>query len=175
VVAPETPVEQLAASAATLEDIYAQRNGRLKVEVTAPKSLVIGKDPFAFNVRSNTNGYLYAVMLGSDGKSFYLLYPNKLDQDNKIKANVSYKFPKPGWSIKAAGPEGTNRVLFVVSQSPRDPKIFAIDDAGGGGPFAFTLAEMTARKRLVDFFIGRGVQGKNGQMAAALVNVAEVR
>ena len=172
----ETPVEQLAASAATLEDIYAQRNGRLKVEVTAPKSLVIGKDPFAFSVRSNTNGYLYAVMLGSDGKSFYLLYPNKLDQDNQIKANVTYKFPKPGlWSIKAAGPEGTNRVLFVVSQSPRDPKIFALDEVSGGGPFAFSLAEMTARKRLVDFFLGRGVKGKNGQMAASLVSVAEVR
>jgi hypothetical protein len=174
-VSAETPVEQLAASAATLEDIYAQRNGRLKLDVTAPKSLVIGKDPFAFNVRSSTNGYLYAVMLGSDGRSFYLLYPNKLDQDNQIKANVTYKFPKPGWSIKAAGPEGTNRVLFVVSQSPRDPKIFAVDDDSGGGPFSFSLAEMTARKRLVDFFIGRGVQGKNGQMAASLVSVAEVR
>jgi hypothetical protein len=171
----ETPAEQLAASAATLEDIYAQRNGRLKVEVTAPKSLVIGKDPFAFSVRSTTNGYLYAVMLGSDGKSFYLLYPNKLDQDNQIKANVTYKFPKPGWSIKAAGPEGTNRVLFVVSQSPRDPKIFALDEVSGGGPFAFSLAEMTARKRLVDFFLGRGIKGKNGQMAASLVSVAEVR
>ncbi len=171
----ETPAEQLTASVATLEDIYAQRNGRLKLEVTAPKSLVIGKDPFSFNVRSSTNGYLYAVMLGSDGKSFYLLYPNKLDQDNQIKANVTYKFPKPGWSIKAAGPEGTNRVLFVVSQSPRDPKIFALDDASGGGPFSFSLAEMTARKRLVDFFIGRGVQGKNGQMAASLVSVAEIR
>lgn len=171
----ENPAEQLTASAATLEDIYAQRNGRLKLEVTAPKSLVIGKDPFAFNVRSSTNGYLYAVMLGSDGKSFYLLYPNKLDQDNKIKANVTYKFPRPGWSIKAAGPEGTNRMLFVVSQSPRDPKIFATDDASGGGPFSFSLAEITARKRLVDFFIGRGVQGKNGQMAASLVSVAEVR
>jgi hypothetical protein len=171
----ESPAEQLAASAATLEDIYAQRNGRLKVEVTAPKSLVIGKDPFTFNVRSSTNGYLYAVMLGSDGKSFYLLYPNKLDQDNKIKANITYKFPRPGWSIKAAGPEGTNRVLFVVSQSPRDPKIFALDEASGGGPFSFSLAEMTARKRLVDFFIGRGVQGKNGKMAASLISVAEVR
>lgn len=171
----ETPAEQLTASAATLEDIYAQRNGRLKLEVTAPKSLVIGKDPFTFNVRSSTNGYLYAVMLGSDGKSFYLLYPNKLDQDNKIKANVTYKFPRPGWSVKAAGPEGTNRMLFVVSQSPRDPKIFATDDPSRGGPFAFSLAEMTARKRLVDFFIGQGVQGKNGQMAASLVSVAEVR
>ena len=78
------------------------------------------------------------------------------------------------WSIKAAGPEGTNRVLFVVSQSPRDPKIFALDEVSGGGPFAFSLAEMTARKRLVDFFLGRGIKGKNGLMAASLVSVAEV-
>ena len=172
---PETPAEQLAASASTLQDIHAQRNGRLTVEVTAPKRLTIGKDPFTFNVRANTDGYLYAVMLGSDGKSFYLLFPNKLDQDNKIKANVRYTFPRPGWSIKAGGPEGTNRVLFVVSPSARDPKIFAPDEASGGGAFTFSVAEMTARQRLVDFFVGRGVQGRDGRMASTLVEIAEVR
>jgi hypothetical protein len=145
------------------------------VEVTAPKRLTIGKDPFTFNVRANTDGYLYAVMLGSDGKSFYLLFPNKLDQDNKIKANVRYTFPRPGWSIKAGGPEGTNRVLFVVSPSARDPKIFAPDEASGGGAFTFSVAEMTARQRLVDFFVGRGVQGRDGRMASTLVEIAEVR
>jgi hypothetical protein len=172
---PETPAEQLAASASTLQDIHAQRNGRLTVEVTAPKRLTIGKDRFTFNVRANTDGYLYAVMLGSDGKSFYLLFPNKLDQDNKIKANVRYTFPRPGWSIKAGGPEGTNRVLFVVSPSARDPKIFAPDEASGGGAFTFSVAEMTARQRLVDFFVGRGVQGRDGRMASTLVEIAEVR
>lgn len=173
--APETPAEQLAASASTLQDIHSQRSGRLTVEVTAPKRLTIGKDPFTFNVRSNTDGYLYAVMLGSDGKSFYLLFPNKLDQDNKIKANARYTFPRPGWSIKAGGPEGTNRVLFVVSPSARDPKIFAPDEASGGGAFTFSVAEMTARQRLVDFFVGRGVQGRDGRMASTLVEIAEVR
>jgi hypothetical protein len=172
---PETPAEQLAASASTLQDIHSQRNGRLTVEVTAPKRLTIGKDPFTFNVRANTDGYLYAVMLGSDGKSFYLLFPNKLDQDNKIKANVRYTFPRPGWSIKAGGPEGTNRVLFVVSPSARDPKIFSPDEASGGGAFTFSVAEMTARQRLVDFFVGRGVQGRDGRMASTLVEIAEVR
>lgn len=169
----ESQAEQLVASAATLDDIYAQRNGKLRLEVAAPQSLVIGKDAFTFSVRSNTDGYLYAVMLGSDGKSFYMLFPNKLDQDNRIKANVRYAFPRTGWSIKAGGPEGTNRVLFVVSQSPRDSKMFVQDEASGGGPFTFSLAEMTARKRLIDFFVGRGVKDKNGQMAAALVSIAE--
>jgi hypothetical protein len=172
---PESPADQLVASRATLEDILAQRNGKLKLDVTAPKQLTINKDPFSFSVRSNTDGYLYAVMLGSDGKSFYLLYPNKLDQDNRIKANTQYKFPRPGWSITAGGPAGTNQILFVVSQSARDTSIFVSSQEGGGGPFAFEVADLAARSRLVDFFVGRGVKGGNGRMAATLVKVEEVQ
>ena len=172
---PETAADQLLASRATLDDIFAQRNGKLKLDVTAPKKLTINKDQFTFSVQSNTDGYLYAVMLGSDGKSFYLLYPNKLDQDNRIKANTRYKFPRPGWSITAAGPAGTDQILFVVSQSPRDASVFVPSQAdAGGGPFAFSVADLAARSRLVDFFVGRGVKGGNGRMAATLVTVEEV-
>jgi hypothetical protein len=169
----ESPVEQQVASMATLQDILAQRNGRLNVEVKAPKQLAIGKDRFSFNVKANTDGYLYAVMLGSDGQSFYLLFPNKIDTDNKIKANTSYQFPRKGWSIKAGGPEGTNKLLLVVSQSPRDPKLFVPDGSSGGGPFTYAVSDLTARKRLIDFFVGRGVQG-NARMAAGMVEIREV-
>lgn len=172
---PEKPAEQLLASAATLQDIYAMRNGRLKLEVSAPEQLTIDKDPLQFSVRSNTAGHLYAVMLGSDGRSFYLLFPNKLDSDNRIKANTTYRFPRPGWAVKAGGPEGVNHLLFVVSQSPRDPRVFVPTDSGdGGGPFTFAVTDLIARQRLVDFFIGRGVQGRNRQMAAAMVTIKEV-
>jgi hypothetical protein len=172
---PETAADQLLASRATLDDILAQKNGKLKLDVTAPKKLTINKDQFTFSVQSNTDGYLYAVMLGSDGKSFYLLYPNKLDQDNRIKANTRYKFPRPGWSITAGGPAGTDQILFVVSQSPRDASVFVpSQDGAGGGPFAFSVADLAARSRLVDFFVGRGVKGGNGRMAATLVTVEEV-
>jgi hypothetical protein len=171
----ETIEDQLTASRATLDDILSQRNGRFKLDVQAPKQLKINRDPFKFTLKSSTEGYLYAVMLGSDGKSFYLLYPNKLDRENKIKANTSYTFPRPGWSIKAGGPAGTNQVLFVVTPSPRDPKIFVPDEGSGGGDFTYAVADITARKRLVDFFVGRGVQGRKGQMAATLVKVEEVQ
>lgn len=173
-VAPEKPAERILASGATLRDIYEQRNGRLKIEVNAPKQLTIGKDPLKVSVLSNSDGYLYAVMLGSDAKSFYLLFPNKLDQDNRIKANNLFTLPRPGWSIKAAGPEGTNQILFVISQSPRDSEIFSTDDATSGGPFIFSMADMAARKRLIDFFIGKGVHGQNGQIAASLISIKEV-
>jgi hypothetical protein len=172
---PEKPAEQLLASAATLQDIYAMRNGRLKLEVSAPEQLTIDKDPLQFSVRSNTAGYLYAVMLGSDGRSFYLLFPNKLDGDNRIKANTTYRFPRPGWAVKAGGPEGVNHLLFVVSQSPRDPRVFVPTDSGdGGGPFTFAVTDLIARQRLVDFFIGRGVQGRSRLMAAQLLTIKEV-
>jgi hypothetical protein len=169
----ESPAEQQVASSATLDDILAQRNGKLSLNVKAPKQLAIGKDAFSFNVKANTDGYLYAVMLGSDGQSFYLLFPNKIDTDNRIKANTAYQFPRKGWSIKAGGPEGTNKLLLVVSQSPRDPKLFVPDASSGGGPFTYTLSDLAARKRLIDFFVGRGVQG-NARMAASLVEIREV-
>lgn len=172
--AAEQPQAQLLASMATLNDIFAQRNGRHRVNVSMPSKLVINKDSFNFSVRSSVDGYLYAVMLGSDGKSFYLLFPNKLDGDNKVKANVEYKFPRPGWAVKAGGPEGVNNILFVVSQSPRDPKIFVPEDSGGG-VFTFSVTDLVGRQRLIDFFLGRGVQGRNGAMAANLVKVQEVR
>jgi uncharacterized caspase-like protein len=172
---PDKPLPPLLASAATLEDIYAMRNGRLRLNVKAPQQLTINKDPLTFSVQSNTDGYLYAVMLGSDGSSFYLLFPNKLDGNNKIRANTTYNFPRPGWGVKAGGPEGTNHVLFVVSQSPRDPNIFVPQaSSDGGGAFTYSVTDLTARKRLIDFFVGRGVQGRNGQMAAALINIKEV-
>ena len=150
-----------------------QRNGKLSVDVKAPKQLAIGKDAFSFQVKANTDGYLYAVMLGSDGQSFYLLFPNKIDTDNRIKANTAYQFPRKGGSIKAGGPEGTNKLLLVVSQSPRDPKLFVPDESSGGGPFAFSLSDLAARQRLIDFFVGRGVKG-NARMAASMVEIREV-
>jgi hypothetical protein len=172
---PEKPAEQLLASTATLQDIYAMRNGRLKLEVDAPAQLTIAKDALQFSVRSNTAGYLYAVMLGSDGRSFYLLLPNKLDGDNRIRANTTYRFPRPGWAIKAGGPEGVNHLLFVVSQSPRDPRVFVPAGSDeGGGVFTFAVTDLIARQRLIDFFVGRGVQGRNRQMAAAMVTIKEV-
>jgi hypothetical protein len=162
-------------SRGTLEDILNQRDPRIALDVSAPKQLTIGRDRFAFTVQSSSDGYLYAVLLGSDEKSFYLLFPNKLDSDNRVKANQSYSMPRPGWQVSAAGPEGTDRILFVLSQSPRDPKIFVSDDSGSGGPFSYSVADLPSRQRLVDFFLGKGIKGRNGAIGATMIDVEEVR
>jgi hypothetical protein len=99
-VAPITPVAPpvppALASLATLREIAAQSNPRRKVEVTLSRaSLKIGGDPLALKLKSSRDGYAYLVLLGSDSKSFYVLFPNALDADNRIKANQTLSLPRP--------------------------------------------------------------------------------
>jgi hypothetical protein len=112
-------------------------------------------------------------MLGSDEKSFYLLFPNKLDTDNRVRANQSYSMPRPNWKIKAAGPAGTDRILFVVSASPRDEKVFSTQAGDAAGPFSYSLTDRAARQRLVDFFLGKGAKGRSSGFSARLIQVEE--
>ena len=158
---------------ATLADIFAQRNPRIKLDVTVPKSVVIDKDPLSFSVRPGTSGYLYVLLLGTDEKSFYLLYPNKMDSNNWVEAGRTYSLPGPGWKIKAGGPPGTNRLLFVVSKSPRDPALFVSDSSSGGGVFTYAVANEASRVRLIDFFVGRGAKGSNRELGAILASIEE--
>jgi hypothetical protein len=175
VIAPAeaAPIVQDTGPRGTLDDILNQADPRRSLEITAPARLQIGKDPFEFSVRTGTDGYLYAVMLGSDEKSFYLLFPNKLDTDNRVRANQSYSMPRPNWKIKAAGPAGTDRILFVVSASPRDEKVFSTQAGDAAGPFSYSLTDRAARQRLVDFFLGKGAKGRSSGFSARLIQVEE--
>jgi hypothetical protein len=162
-------------SRATLEDLYNQRDPRITLNVDAPRQLRIDTDPMSFTVRPNADGYLYVVMLGSDEKSFYLLFPNRLDGDNRVRAHQTYTMPRPGWQLKAAGPPGVDRLLFLLSPSARDAKLFPAESDGAGGPFSYSVADLVSRQRLIDFFLGRGVKGRNGAMGATLIEVEEIR
>jgi hypothetical protein len=162
-------------SIATLQDIYNQRDPRLALAVDVPSRVRIGVDPLTFTVRPGSSGYLYAVLLGSDEKSFYLLFPNRLDADNRVQAGQSYVMPRPGWQVMAAGPPGINRILFVVSASPRDPSIFRSIADTAAGPFSYSVADLGSRRSLVDFFLGKGITGRTAAMGAALVQVEEFR
>ena len=160
---------------ATLHEIYQQRDPRRELVVSAPvKPLRIGQDKLTLEIKSSVAGYVYAVMLGSDEKSFYLLFPNKIDKDNRIKAKQPMQLPRPGWDVTAGGPEGTNKLLVVVSQSPRDAKHFVPVDGNGGGAFTFAVADLPSRGRLIDFFLGKGVKGRSAAMSAALLDIKEI-
>lgn len=135
-----------AAPGAALADILAQSDPRRQVTVTAPsRMLKIGKDTLDFSVASSHAGYVYVVMLGSDKKSYYMLFPNDRDGDNYIKAGDSMKLPRPNWRITAQGPAGTDRMLVVVSATPRDLTQLGNSKAG---PFVYNLTDAGGRARL---------------------------
>lgn len=144
--ASATPATVQAAPGAALADILAQSDPRRQVTVNAPtRMLKIGKDALDLSVTSSHAGYVYVVMLGSDKKSYYMLFPNDRDGENYIKAGDSMKLPRPNWRITAQGPAGTDRMLVVVSATPRDLTQLGNNKAG---PFTYNLTDAGGRARL---------------------------
>lgn len=134
-------------------DIMAQRDPRRTVTVQAPAKLDIGKDYLDISLTSSHAGHVYLVMLGSDNKSYYLLFPNEKDHNNAIKAGETLTLPRPDWRIKALGPAGTDRMLTIVTESPRN---LALLGAGRAGPFLQTLTDGAGRANL-SWILGTGM------------------
>ena len=171
---PEPPVPPTIASLATIKDIFAQRDPRFEVKaIPAQPKIAIGKEGLKLSVQVKRDGYLYVVLLGSDRESFYLLYPNGYDSDNKIKANKPMTLPTPGWSVKAGGPAGQDEVLVLVSDSPRDLKALSLSEPTSAAPFTYALTDLGGRAALIDFLTGRGVQGRSESFGAAMFSVLE--
>jgi hypothetical protein len=133
-------------ASAALSDIYEQRDARRKVLLKVHNSpLKIGKDVLDLSVNSSHDGYMYLVLLGSDNKSFYLLFPNDLDKSNAIKAGETLKLPRKNWQITAQGPAGTDKMLVVISESPRALSLLG---QGKSGPFLSALTDAKGRANL---------------------------
>ena len=115
------------------------------------------------------------VLLGSDAKSFYVLYPNGLDKDNQIKAGKPLQIPRPDWQITAAGPVGTNNILVMVSDSPRKLDNLTLATPTANEPFTYALNDIGGRSALVNFLTGSGVDGRSESFGAKLVAIKEVR
>lgn len=173
-VKPPKP-EPALASLATLKDIEQQRNPKRVVNVTLSKhTLKIGKDELDFKVTSSHDGYVYLVMLGSDAKSFYILFPNGLDGDNRISAGKPLRLPKPDWAVKAAGPAGTDHLLVMVSDSPRKLDGLTLAEPTATVPFTYALNTLGGRSALIDFLTGSGIDGKSESFGAKLLSLKEV-
>jgi len=139
------PVKMLTGEQA-LQQMFEQRNAKRKVQVTLTKeALVIGQDALEFSVKSDRAGYVYAALAGSDGKALYMLFPNDLDQNNKVEAGQTLKLPQGNWRIKSSGPAGTNHLLVMVADAPRD-----LTALGGrkSGPFLTSLNDAEGRAQL---------------------------
>ncbi|MEY3138520.1 MAG: hypothetical protein RL580_2252 [Pseudomonadota bacterium] len=159
---------------ASVQNLYDQRDPRRTLNVTVPrKSLRIGQDPFEVTITSKHDGHVYIVLLGSDQTSFYLLFPNVLDGSNAIKANVPMRLPRPNWGVVAGGPPGTDHVLVLVTDNPRDLSVLSSNAANPEAPYTFKAADAGGRRELINFVIGEGVRG-SPRFAAAWLKVEEV-
>jgi len=178
--APETikvpPVEPVLASIATLKDIEQQRNPKRVVDVKVSKpAMKIGKDSLDLSIKSSHDGYIYMILLGSDAKSFYVLYPNGLDKNNAIKAGQTVRVPKPDWEVKAAGPVGTNNLLVMVSDSPRKLNTLTMAEPTAAEPFTYALNDIGGRSALINFLTSSGTDGMSESFGAKLVAIKEIK
>lgn len=143
---------------ATLTSIYSNRDDKRVVEFKAAKpKLTIDKDIFDFTLKSSHDGYVYLLMVGSDGHSFDLLFPNQLDHKNEIRAGETLKLPRATWELGVQGPPGKDTLLAIVAESPRN---FSQIGMQPSGPFSSIDAQTSPGS-------GRDMQMASGNSANA--------
>ncbi|MCA3099637.1 MAG: caspase family protein, partial [Rhodocyclaceae bacterium] len=171
---PPPPPPPLA-SLATLQDIAAQADPRRTPQVSGQsRALRIGRDFLDLTITPPRDGFLYVVLLGSDASSFYLLFPNALDRDNRVRAGQPVRLPREDWRIRAAGPAGTNQLLVVVSDAPRTLERLSRSKPDAKSPFTFALNTLGGRGALFDFLTSAPAGGTEA-FGAQLFTVEEVR
>ena len=127
---------------AALNDIYNSRDDRRLVNLTTvDPTLKIGRDGINLTLTSREGGYVYLLMVGSDGQTFDLLFPNQLDRNNLIEPGASMRLPRPAWQLTAEGPPGKDTLLAIVTDNPRD-----FSDAGLKPSGPFSAVEAVAAK-----------------------------
>ena len=135
-----------------LTELHGQRDGARTVSAVARRGVLkIGVDPLQLDITPSRDGYLYIAQAGSDGRSLYLLYPNQLAADNRVRAGRALTLPAPGWEIVAAGPPGPETLLVMVTDAPRDLGGLATEAAG---PFMKTLLDGKGRALLQGVLAG---------------------
>ncbi len=143
-VAPPPPAPLTGEQA--LRQMFNQRDAKRRVQVTLAKSqLKIDQDALDFAVQSDRGGYVYVALAGSDNRSLYLLFPNDLDQGNRIEPGQKLVLPRPNWRVKARGPVGVDNLLVLVTDGPRDLSQLAASKAG---PFVSSLNDTDGRAKL---------------------------
>lgn len=179
---------QLSALAA-LQDIYNSRDDRRLVTLSAAKpALKIGVDTVDFTLSSREGGYVYLMMVGSDGQTFDLLFPNQIDRNNLIGPGGTMRLPRPSWQLSAEGPPGRNTLLAIVTDNPRD---FSAAGLKPSGPFSQVEAVAAKDIQLVTVSAARSTDAEcsaaastrtlavqkrcSTGYAAALLTIEEVR
>ena len=124
-----------------LTDIVTGRDVQHEVEAKLANNTVkIGKDDLRFTVRSSKPGYVYVLMLDTERKHLYLMFPNASDKNNKIAAGKVMPVPSPSSKWTAQGPAGLDQFVVMVSDYPRDFKVAGWQAGDPIGEFSLDVA-----------------------------------
>ena len=103
----------------TLARLPALGDPMIDVRVDNERSVArIGRDSLRFTIHSNVSGYLYVFTLSPDNQ-YIRLFPNGIDDHNRIQAGRALRLPRDSWPMDAGEPAGVNRFLVLVSRHPR--------------------------------------------------------
>jgi hypothetical protein len=139
--------------------------------VSSSDKLRIRKDFLDLTVNSNTAGYLYLFHVGSDQKTFELLFPNSRDTNNLIQAG-ELRLPRPSWGIQAGGPVGENHLMAIVSETPRDFGSFM--QLIGESPFRSAVANNSTTRNLTVVGAGQNTSEPGRFGASVPIKIKEV-
>ncbi len=159
-------------AAQALEDLRAAADRSYQVRITTARdSMRIGHDLLDFSVSTNREGYLYILQVGSDGKTFNLLFPNKLDANNFVPVGV-HRFPRAAWRVRSGGPAGNSYMLAIVSPEKKDIG----RDMDASSVFPNAAATSSATRTLIIEATGAGASGGTGRYGASdVVSIREVQ
>lgn len=135
-----------------VDALFDARDPQWGVGVTVQRdTLKIGRDRLQFRLTSARAGYVYVIQVGTDARHFWQLFPNAKDRANRIEAGTELVLPRASWPVEAGGPPGTNRLLALVTASPRD-----FSGAGLQAPDASTVIAEFDLARAESAWIAQG-------------------
>lgn len=134
----------------------------------ARNSLRVGQDYLDFSVTTGREGYLYILQVGSDGKTFNMLFPNKIDDNNFLPAGT-HRFPKTNWRVRSGGPVGMSHLLAIVSPVKKD----MTRNMDLSQVFASSAATEGSTRTLIVEATGAGVGGSGRYGASDVVAISE--
>jgi hypothetical protein len=137
----------------------ASRDHRVRLDVST-SSLRIRQDFLDFSVTTERAGYLYVLQVGSDGRTFNLIFPNRLDSNHYVQAGT-HRLPRDQWRVRAGGPTGTSYLMAVIAPTPKD----FTRGMDAGAAFASAPATRSATRTL--YVEATGAAGGGGTYGAS--------
>lgn len=155
-----------------LETLQQLSSPTVKVSlVSSSDTLQIRKDFLDLTINSNIDGYLYLFHVGSDQKTFDLLFPNSRDTNNLLEAG-EHRLPRPSWGIQAGGPAGESHLMAIVSETPKDFSGFM--QLLGESPFRSAAVNSSTTRNLTVVGAGQNTPAPGRFGASPLIKIKEV-